>query len=113
MTISYAKGFLDAWMQMPALLAQTAEGRSDSGEGTTRWNVMRSLIDAELSRRRAGNAYSVKTGRLVEHVRDKDSDLWTELLLVIGGSAFSVGMALALYLTTSQTPVTVNVGGAR
>jgi hypothetical protein len=103
--------FLTAWRQIPAMVTQIAAGEGDSAKGTTRWALIEAGVDAELSRKLAGNDYAVMKAQHVQAIRDTNPDLWTEIQIVVGDAAFNAGLALGLYLLTTQPPITT--GGAR
>jgi len=106
---SVNEGFARAWGQMPAMVAQAANGGRDSIEGVTRWKVIESGADAAFARW-AKNGYGVSRLKQIKHMREDDPDMWTDLMMSIGDSAFVAGMALALYLVTNGAPVAVNAG---
>lgn len=104
--------FVEAWRQMPALIEQYLRGEHGANCGTTRHSIIRESADRDIAASRAAtSSIDRNLADAIVLLEDADDDYLAAVESAFADPAFYTGLALATYLLTMQTPLTV--GGVR
>jgi hypothetical protein len=98
--------FVDAWRQMPALVAQLLRGEGHSNEGTTRQSIMDAAAARDIAQSRDADTDRLDfLARAVDMLEAEHEDYLISIVNAYAEPAFFIGLALAAYLLTMNAPV--------